>query len=41
MFMKKRIFNKEEMHKIIKEAESNGIQPTLDKHGIYPVTFYS
>ena len=41
MSMKKRTFSKEEKLKILKEAESNGVQVTLDKHGIYPATFYS
>jgi putative transposase len=41
MSMKKRTFSKEEKLKILKEAESNGVQVTLDKHGVYPATFYS
>jgi hypothetical protein len=39
--MKKRTFSKEEKLKILKEAESNGVQPTLDNHGVYTATFYS
>lgn len=41
MSMKKRTFSKEEKLKILKEAESNGVQVTLDKYGVYPATFYS
>lgn len=39
--MKKRTFVKEEKIKILEEAKKNGVQPTLDKHGIYPATYYS
>ncbi len=40
MSMKKRKFSKEEKIKILDEAKKNGVQSTLDKHGIYPATFY-
>jgi putative transposase len=39
--MKKRTFSKEEKLKILEEAKKNGVQPTLDKIGIYPATYYS
>jgi|TARA_R110000744_G_C19315132_1_gene557103 putative transposase len=39
--MKKRTFSKEEKLKILEEAKKNGVQPTLDKFGIYPATYYS
>jgi putative transposase len=39
--MKKRTFAKEEKLKILEEGKKNGIQPTLDKFGIYPATYYS
>ena len=38
---KKRKWSKEEKLKIIKEVETNGLQETLRKHGIYPATYYS
>src|SRR5690554_7149394 len=41
MSMKKRTFSKEEKIKILEEAKKNGVQPTLDKHGVYPATYYS
>jgi len=39
--MKKRTFAKEEKLKILEEAEKNGVQPILEKHAIYPATYYS
>tara|TARA_R110002111_G_C5869168_1_gene361316 strand:+ start:371 stop:682 length:312 start_codon:yes stop_codon:yes gene_type:complete len=39
--MKKRTFSKEEKLKILEEAKKNGVQPTLDKFGIFPATYYS
>lgn len=39
--MGKRKFSKEEKLQIIKEASDQGVTNTLDKHGIYPATFYS
>ena len=39
--MKKRTFTKEEKLQIIKEAGEQGVTITLEKHGIYPATFYS
>ena len=39
--MIKRTFNKEEKLAIIKEASIHGVTVTLDKHGIYPASYYS
>ncbi len=41
MTMKKRIFSKEEKLQIIKEATIHGVQVTLDKHGVYHVSYYT
>src|SRR6056297_3630482 len=41
MSMEKRSFTKEEKLAILKEASANGVTATLEKHGIYPATFYS
>lgn len=41
MMMKKRTFTKEEKLQIIKEASENGINPTLEKYGIYRASYYS
>jgi len=41
MTMKKRTFSKEEKLQIIKEATIHGVQVTLDKHGVYPASYYS
>lgn len=30
----------EEKLKILQEAEKNGVKVTLEKHGLYPATFY-
>lgn len=38
---KKRTFTQAEKLKILKEAGEHGVKLTLEKHGIYPVTFYS
>lgn len=38
---KKRTFTQAEKLKILKEAGEHGVKMTLEKHGIYPVTFYS
>ena len=38
--MKRRKFSTEKKLAILKEAETEGVQQTLDKHGIYPATFY-
>ena len=38
---KRRKFSKEEKLSILKEAQENGVNATLLKHGIYPVTYYS
>ena len=39
--MEKRKFTKEEKLQILKEASLQGIQATLDKHGLYPTTYSS
>jgi putative transposase len=39
--MKKRSFTKEDKLQILKEASEQGVTATLEKHGIYPATFYS
>lgn len=38
---KKRTFTKEEKLLILKEVEQEGVKSTLEKHGIYPATYYS
>ena len=37
----KRKFTKEEKLQILKEVEQKGVKETLEKHGIYPATYYS
>jgi len=37
----KRSFTKEEKLQLLKEVEVNGLKDTLEKHGIYPATYYS
>jgi len=37
----KRKFTKEEKLQVLKEVEQNGVKETLEKHGIYPATYYS
>jgi len=39
--MEKRTFTKEQKLEIIEEASRHGVQATLDKHGLYPTTYYS
>jgi putative transposase len=39
--MMKRTFTKEEKLLIIKEASEQGVTPTLEKHGVYPASYYS
>lgn len=39
--MKKRKFTKDDKLSILKEASEQGVTATLEKHGIYPATFYS
>ena len=39
--MQKRKFTKEQKLEILEEASMQGVQATLDKHGLYPTTFYS
>jgi putative transposase len=39
--MQKRKFTKEQKLQIIEEASLNGVQATIDKHGLYPSTYYS
>ena len=38
---KKRTFSKEEKLLILREASEQGVKPTLEKHSIYPATYYS
>ena len=37
----KRTFTKQEKLAILKEAGEHGVKVTLEKHGIYPATYYS
>ncbi len=37
----KRKFTKEEKLQFLKEVEEKGVKITLEKHGIYPTTYYS
>lgn len=37
----KRTFSKEEKISILKEAETKGVNITLEKYGVYPATYYS
>jgi putative transposase len=39
--MKKRTFTKEQKLAILKEASEQGVTATIEKHGIYPATYYS
>ena len=39
--MQKRKFTKEQKLEILEEASVQGVQATLDKHGLYPTTYYS
>lgn len=39
--MKKRTFTKTAKMSILKEASEQGVLITLEKHGIYPATYYS
>ena len=41
MSMPKRNFTKEQKLQIIEEASLQGVQATLDKHSLYPSTYYS
>lgn len=41
MSMQKRKFTKEEKLQILDESKMKGVKATLEKHGIYPATFYS
>ena len=38
---KKRVFSKSEKLTILEEVKNNGVKVTLEKHGIYPSTYYS
>ncbi len=38
---KKRSWSKEEKLFILKEAEKEGVEVTIRKHGVYPSTYYS
>ena len=39
--MSKRAFTKTEKMSILKEASEQGVIKTLEKHGIYPATYYN
>jgi len=41
MSMQKRKFTKEEKLQILEESKINGVKATLEKHSLYPATFYS
>lgn len=41
MKKEKKRFSNEQKQAIIKEAGINGVRDTLEKHGIYPATYYS
>lgn len=41
MGREKRTFSKEEKMSILNEAKEKGVNVTLEKHGLYPATFYS
>ena len=41
MSMQKRKFTKEEKLQILEESKIHGVKATLEKHAIYPATFYS
>jgi len=41
MTMNRRKFTTEDKLAILKEATSKGVTTTLEKHGIYPATYYS
>ena len=41
MSMQNRKFTKEQKLEILEEASLQGVQATLDKHGLYPTTYYS
>ena len=41
MTMNRRTFTKEDKLAILKEATSKGVILTLEKHGIYPASYYS
>ena len=41
MSVKRRTFSKQDKLKILKEVQEHGVKITLDKHGIYPATYYS
>lgn len=38
---KRRKFTKEEKLRIAHEAAANGVKLTLEKHGVYPATYYA
>ncbi|MCG8475455.1 MAG: transposase [Cytophagales bacterium] len=39
--MNKRTFTPEEKKAILQEARDNGVKLTLEKHGVYPATYYN
>lgn len=38
--MKRRTFSKAQKLAILREAEKEGVKTTLDRHGLYPATYY-
>ena len=41
MSVQRRTFSKKDKLKILKEVKEHGVKITLDKHGLYPATYYS
>lgn len=41
MSRRKRTFSKAEKLKILQESQHHGVKATLEKHGVFPATFYS
>lgn len=41
MSQAKRKFTKEDKLQILKEASEKGVNTTLNRHGIYPATYYN
>jgi len=41
MIMNKRTFSKEEKLQILREAAENGINPTIEKYGIFRASFFT
>ena len=41
MSVSQRTFSKQDKLRILKEVKEHGVKITLDKHGLYPATYYS